>query len=121
MGIPADVEQIYRAWNRYRKIWWRLHYLIGFVGVVASITAANKPQFMEGYPEWLNGIAWLSALCVALLVFLDPKRRGVAYTAAWRILHKEIGQFTHGSGDIPPVRLFDAIAQGEEVIAKLDG
>jgi hypothetical protein len=120
-AIPPDVQFVYRDWNWYKKVWWFLHYLVGCVGVVASITTANKPMFLQPFPALANGIAWLSALCVALLVFLEPKRRARAYAAAWRILHKETGQFAHGPEDAPPNRLFEAIAQGEEHLARLDG
>ena len=119
--VPPDVQFIYRDWNWYKKMWWFLHYLIGGIGVVASITTANRPFFLHSLPALANGIAWISALCVALLVFLEPKRRARAYAAAWRILHKEIGLFVHGAANAAPNRLFDAIAQGEEHIAKLDG
>lgn len=119
--IPPDVERIYRDWNWYRKVWWLLHYLIGIVGVVAAITVANKPMLLQAEPAVLNSIAWLSALCVNLLVFLEPRKRARAYTAAWRLLHKEIGKFRHSTPESPPTNLFETIAQGEDLIAKLDG
>ncbi len=119
--IPPHVERIYTSWNFFRKLWWFYHYLIGVVGVVAAITVANKPQVLEEIPVLLNSIAWLSALCVALLTFLEPKKRARAYTAAWRLLHKEIGKFQHGASSENPATLFEAVSQGEEFIAKLDG
>ncbi|HUP60324.1 MAG TPA: hypothetical protein VNA69_07880 [Thermoanaerobaculia bacterium] len=115
------MDRIYRDWNWYRKLWWFLHYLIGSIGVVASITAANKPQFLQAFPDVLSGIAWLSALCVTLLVFLEPKKRARAYAAAWRLLNTETGRFRNAPANTPPASLFDVIAQGEEFIAKLDG
>jgi len=119
--IPPDVERIYKSWVLFRRSWWLCHYFIGIVGVLAAITVANKPQFLQNLPLLLNGIAWLSAVCVALLTFLEPKKRARAYTAAWRILHKAIGTFRHSAIPQDPAMLFEAIAHGEELIAKLDG
>lgn len=115
------MEQIHNDWNWYRRVWWFLHYLIGIAGMAASLTVANKPQFLQDAPLLLNAIAWLSALCVGLLVFLEPRKRARAYTAAWRPLHKEIGKFRYGREPDLKTSLFEVISQGEEFIAKLDG
>lgn len=119
--IPEDVERIYRDWNWYRRVWWFLHYLIGLLGIVSSYTVASKPQVLQGIPLLLNSIAWVSAVCVGLLVFLEPRKRARAYTAAWRLLHTAVGKFRHDRKQIAPDVLFDAISHGEEFIAKLDG
>jgi hypothetical protein len=120
-SIPAEVSRIYDSWERYRRIWWFIHYLIGIVGVVASITVANKPHLLQSQPLILNSIAWISAMCVTLLVFLEPRKRARAYTTAWRLLHQEIGKFRHSQTEESPTVLFEAVAKGEEHIAKLDG
>jgi hypothetical protein len=119
--IPPDVEHIYNDWNWYRRVWWFLHYLIGIAGMMASLTVANKPQFLQDAPLFLNAIAWLSALCVGLLVFLEPRKRARAYTTAWRVLHKRIGEYRHGTEPGSKTNLLEGISQGEEFIAKLDG
>jgi hypothetical protein len=119
--VPHDVQKIYDAWVFFRRSWWFFHYAIGITGVIAAITAANKPQFLQDPPILLNAIGWLSAVCVATLTFLEPKKRARAYSAAWRILHKAVGTYRHTSPTPSAAMLFEAISQGEEVIAKLDG
>ena len=119
--VPPDVERIHKSWVFFRKSWWLCHYVVGVVGVVAAITVANKPLVLQDLPLLLNGIAWLSAICVSLLTFLEPKKRARAYTAAWRVLHKAIGTYRHSASPQDPAILFDAVTQGEELVAKLDG
>lgn len=118
-SIPDDVNHLYKSWVFYRRTWWALHYFIGISGVIAAITSANKPQFLEGSPAILNSISWFSAVCVAVLTFLEPKKRARAYAAAWRILHKAIGVHKHGHS-ANQVDLYEAISQGEDIISKLD-
>lgn len=119
--IPEEVQRIYDDWNWYRRVWWFQHYLIGLLGLVFSCTVASKPQVLHDIPLLLNSFAWLSALCVGLLVFLEPRKRARAYTAAWRLLHTAIGKFRHDRNQVAPDVLVDAITQGEEFIARLDG
>lgn len=119
--IPTDVERIHNDWNWYRRVWWFLHYFIGLLGIVASLTVANKPQILPELPLLLNSLAWISAICFGMLVFLEPRKRARAYTSAWRLLHNVIGKFRHDGKQAAPDILFDAITQGEEIIAKLDG
>ena len=119
--VPQDIEELYKSWVFFRKSWWYCHYVIGIVGVLAAITSANKPQFLQAEPLLLNGVAWLAAVCVSVLTFLEPKKRARAYTAAWRVLHKAIGTYRHNSMPVEPAVLYEAVSQGEELIAKLDG
>ena len=72
-------------------------------------------------PMLLNAISWLSALCVSLLVFLEPRKRARAYTAAWRLLHNEVGKFRQGEPGAPATALFEVIVSGEDLIARADG
>jgi hypothetical protein len=120
-AIPKEVENIYTAWVFYRRIWWFCHYAIGISGVVAAITAANKPQFLLERPSFLNAVGWFSAVCMTTLTFLEPKKRARAYSSAWRILHKAIGNYRHSFAEPNPHVLFDAMSDGEDLIAKLDG
>jgi uncharacterized membrane protein YhaH (DUF805 family) len=118
--ISPDVERIHQAWEKYRKYWWFTHYAIGITGVVASITVANNPSVLHN-PSWLlNGISWLAALCIALITFLDAKKRARGYSAAWRILHLTIANYKYQPSGTPPDKLLLAIKDGEQIIAALD-
>ena len=117
--IPPEIKDLHKSWHFYFRSWWFFHYLIGIVGVVAAITVANNPAFLQPYPIQFNGIAWLSAVCVSLLTFLEPKKRARAYAAAWRTLHEQIGLYRYGE-DADPAKLFKAAKEAEEIIARLD-
>jgi hypothetical protein len=119
--VPKDIEELYSSWVFLRKSWWFCHYFIGIVGVLAAITSANKPQFLQTEPLLLNAVAWLAAVCVSILTFLEPKKRARAYTSAWRVLHRAIGTYKHSSTLPEATTLYEAVTQGEEIIAKLDG
>lgn len=117
--IPQEILKLNASWHFYFRTWWFVHYTIGISGVIAAITVANNPAFLQPYPTLLNGIAWLSAICVALLTFLEPKKRARAYAAAWRILHEKIGSYRYGQG-AEAAELFVAAKEAEEIIARLD-
>jgi hypothetical protein len=118
--IPKDVQRIYDAWEFYRKAWWRTHYVIGVLGVIASITVANSPVVLQ-QPTWiLNVISWFAAVCIALVTFLDAKKRARAYSAAWRILHLAVSEFNSDPASHSPKTLLTAVTRGEAIIANLD-
>lgn len=117
--IPPEINKLHGAWHFYFLAWWLVHYAIGIIGVVSAITVANNPTFLVPYPLVLNGLAWLSAVCVSLLTFLEPKKRARAYAAAWRILHEQVGCYRYGQ-DTNPAELFKAAKRAEKVIANLD-
>lgn len=117
--IPDEIVKMTKSWHFYFRTWWFFHYLIGIVGVISAITVANNPKFLQGVPLLLDSLAWLSAICVTLLTFLEPKKRARAYVAAWRILYKEVGTFRYGSSD-NPATLFETVKKGEDIIAQLD-
>jgi hypothetical protein len=119
-SIPNDVQRIYDSWEFYRKAWWRTHYVIGILGVIASITVANNPVVLQQPPGLINAISWLAAVCIALVTFLDAKKRARAYSAAWRVLHLAISEVKAEPVGAPSKNLFAAVTQGETIIANLD-
>jgi hypothetical protein len=117
--IPLEVTKILKSWNRLFRLWWFFHYFIGVVGVVSSIVAANRPQFLVGIPPSLEILSVVAAICVVLLTFLEPKKRARGYVAAWRILHEEVGKYKYGSIS-NPTYLFEKIGDGEKIISNID-
>ena len=56
-----------------------------------------------------------------ILTFLEPKKRGRGYVAAWRLLHEEIGKYKYSDNPENGIeQLFITIRQCEEIIARLD-
>ena len=119
--IPKEVIDIEKAWSKLFHRWWFLHYLIGILGAFSAVTVASNPQILLKVPYSFDILAWASAICVSLLTFLEPKKRGRGYVAAWRLLHEEIGKYKYSDNPEEGVgQLFVTIRKGEEFIARLD-
>lgn len=119
--IPQEVLDIEKVWSKLFHRWWFYHYLIGILGALSAVTVASNPQILLKVPYSFDVLAWLSAICVSLLTFLEPKKRGRGYVAAWRILHEEIGKYKYSSDPDKNVEhLFETVRKGENIIANLD-
>ena len=119
-NVPPEIQKLHGSWHFYFRAWWLVHYVVGIVGVMSAITVANNPAFLGPYTSVItNGLSWLSAVCISLLTFLEPKKRARAYAAAWRILHEQIGCYRYEK-DISPAELFKAAKRAAGIIAGLD-
>lgn len=119
--IPKEVIDIEKAWSKLFHRWWFLHYLIGILGAFSAVTVASNPQILLKVSYSFDVLAWVSAICVSLLTFLEPKKRGRGYVAAWRLLHEDIGKYKYSDNPEKGVeQLFVTIRKCEEIIARLD-
>ena len=117
--IPKDIKDILVGWSKYYHRWWFLHYLLGAVGTISSITVASQPKILINIPYLFDILAWIAAICIALITFLMPSRRAKAYVAAWRLLFHATNKFKHSdNGSID--ELFEALKKGEELIGSTD-
>ena len=117
--IPEEITSIHNAWKRLYHRWWAIHYTVGLTGTISAITVASNPKFLSGVPLSLDILAWISAVSVAVLTFLEPKKRARAYVAAWRLIHEEMGKYRYGETESIKA-LFTTVRKGEEIIARLD-
>lgn len=120
-GIPRvllpDIESLRRSWMRARLFWSVVHYVLGTVATVTSISVAARPAFLVSLPPTLEILAYLSAVCIALLTFLVPARMGRGDIRAWRVLTVACNLYKHDPG-FELAKLLKAVKEGEEYIAR---
>lgn len=117
--VPAQIQRLLNAWYFFFRLWWIYHYSLGIIGTVSSISVASNPKFMQGVPYLLDGLAWLAAICIALITMLTPSRRAKAYVSAWRLLRDACTRYeTDPSFSLQ--KLLDTAKRGEEQIGQAD-
>lgn len=117
--IPEDIDARSRAWLRLYQKWYTIHYVIGIAGIVSSVTVAARPQFVSGIPYFLEILAWMSSIAIALLAFLAPIRKAKVYANAWRLITDACGRYKHDDS-VPTEKLYDAMKRGEGLIGGSD-
>ena len=117
--IPKEIEELCRAWYKYFHRWWIAHYTFGALATACSITVASHPHFLQTIPYFIDIVAWLAAVCIALIVFLMPSRRARAYVAAWRLLCDACNRYKIDD-NYQIKELLDAVKEGEKIIASSD-
>jgi len=117
--LPEPIDLLLTAWYKYFHKWWAVHYFLGIMGTICAITVASQPKFLLNIPYLLDGAAWISAICMALITFLMPSRRAKAYVAAWRLLNDACNRFQIDK-QFPIQELLDAVKKGEEIIGRSD-
>lgn len=120
--LPKDVAETLDFWLHHKFKWWRLHYGLGIAALLCSVTVASGPKFEHLFSSAsiiLDLLAWISALCIALVTFLMPTRRARAYVAAARVLSDARNRYINDP-DYPLENLLDAVKEGEDIIARSD-
>jgi hypothetical protein len=118
-SLPSEIQQLLSAWDRFFHAWWLFHYTLGIAGTIASITVASNPKILQGCPHVIDSLAWMSAICIALITFLMPSRRAKAYVAAWRLLNDACNRYKLDP-TYPVQELLNAATKGEEIISSAD-
>lgn len=117
--LPDEIEQLLLAWDKYFHTWWVVHYVLGIAGTICAITVASQPKFLSAIPYLIDGFAWISAICIALITFLMPSRRAKAYVSAWRILNDACNRYKMDE-TYSTQELLNAVKKGEDIIASSD-
>jgi len=120
--LPKDVAETLDFWLHHKFKWWRLHYGLGIAALLCSVTVASGPKFehlFNAAPVILDMLAWISAICIALVTFLGPTRRARAYVAAARVLSDARNRYVNDP-NYPLENLLDAVQEGEDIIARSD-
>jgi hypothetical protein len=120
--LPKDVAETLDFWLHHKFKWWRLHYSLGLAALLCSVTVASGPKFehlFRAAPVVLDILAWISAICIALVTFLMPTRRARAYVAAARVLSDARNRYVNDA-NYPLEKLLDAVQKGEDIIARSD-
>ena len=120
--LPKDVAETLDFWLHHKFRWWRLHYGLGITALFCSVTVASRPKLanlLSVAPTVLDVLAWVSAICIALITFLGPTRRARAYVAASRVLSDARNRYVNDP-TYPLEQLLDAVQQGEDIIARSD-
>ena len=120
--LPKDVAETLDFWLHHKFKWWRLHYGLGIAALLCSVTVASGPKFehlFNAAPVLLDMLAWISAICIALVTFLGPTRRARAYVAAARVLSDARNRYVNDP-NYPLENLLDAVQEGEDIIARSD-
>lgn len=94
--IPPEIKKRHRTWQVFFEGYTSIHYIVGVVGVIASVLSATQASKETNDP--LFGI--ISAACIAILGFVQPDKQYRKYVNAWRILDRGINQYRHGLIDI---------------------
>lgn len=120
--LPKDVAETLDFWLHHKFKWWRLHYCLGIAALLCSVTVASGPKFehlFSAAPVILDALAWISAICIAMVTFLGPTRRARAYVAAARVLSDARNRYVNDP-KYPLNKLLDAVQEGEDIIARSD-
>ena len=117
--VPEEVLVLVKAWYGYFHKWWFVHYFLGVGGTISAISVASNPKILQTIPYSIDLLAWLSAICMALITFLMPSRRAKAYKMAWRTLLDAVNRYEHDTS-YTIQSLFDAVGIGEDYIEKAD-
>lgn len=115
--VPEEIDVHRRLWVHFYRRWKALHYVLGIVATCFAITVAAKPGFLKSVPYLLEAVAWVCALCIALITFLMPSRRARSYVAAARILTDACNRYRLDP-NFKMKHLLDAVKEGEDLISR---
>jgi hypothetical protein len=116
--VPQQVRAILKRWQRYNQTWRTVHFILGCASTLCLITVAANPTFL---PPWsIQVIALISAILTAWITFLKPTKLAYGYINAVRVLRDACYRFEYDPS-YPVSMLFDAVNEGEELIATGNG
>jgi hypothetical protein len=91
--VVSSFKRTATWWHVLGFLYGTAHYLIGTVSIILATTVASKPPFLGKNPDTFSNIAYLSALCTALLTFFTAKDSADRYIRAFHALQDEIELF----------------------------
>ena len=69
------------VWLYSAYAWTAVYWIFGISATVGTVTVASKPEFIKNH---IDVVAYVAAVCTALLTFLSPDSRATGYITAWR-------------------------------------
>jgi hypothetical protein len=114
--IPEDVQKRMDDWSKIFLGCERWHNTYGVLSIVASSLAAS--QILPS--QVTSGLAVAAAVLTSLVTFLGHGKKASAYKAAWRVADGAC--FNYRRNPTPDMRnaLYDAVQEGERIIAQTD-
>lgn len=112
LGLQIRVSA---AWKRFMGVWYTLHYGLGVVAVLLSVTVASKPFVVAQDSNVYGVLAWILAIVTGLIGFLHPDQRGDRYRRAWSILASEVTRFKNDPS-YTVNHMLGAYSRGEDII-----
>ena len=114
--VPKEIVERSKAWRFYFGFWYAVHYTLGVVAILSSLTVAYLAFAVQGR-ALIAGFSLVAAICTALNYFLFPYRNAQGYVKAWRQITSAMIKYrTDPNTDVGI--LHRAIDEGESKIAK---
>jgi hypothetical protein len=112
LDIPLEVRSRMDAWYALFMGAMYSHYFFGVVGVAAATISAATGGALG------KALAAVSAICLAVLGFVQPDRKYLKFSRAWSIL--DIAALRYRYGEATLAELMDALDSGEQMIAEFE-
>ena len=112
LDVPLEVRARMDSWSALYKGAMYSHYFFGVVGVAAATISAATGGAMG------KALAAASAICLAVLGFVQPDRKYLKFSRAWSIL--DVAALRYRYGEATLAELMDALDHGEQVITEFE-
>ncbi len=116
--VPPAINAQQRDWNQTSINWWAVHYVLGVLGIVATMLGALKEGASPS--SWEANIGRFAPLVgtaiVAYITFFQASEWGTRFRKAWTILNNACNKYS-SDHTAPTMILADAVQQGQEIIA----
>ena len=112
LDVPLEVRARIEAWYALFTRAMYSHYFFGVVGVAAATISAATGGAMG------KALAAASAICLAVLGFVQPDRKYLKFSRAWSIL--DVAALRYRYGEATLAELMDALDHGEQVITEFE-
>lgn len=112
LDVPLEVRTRIEAWYALFTRAMYSHYFFGVVGVAAATISAATGGAMG------KALAAASAICLAVLGFVQPDRKYLKFSRAWSIL--DVAALRYRYGEATLAELMDALDHGEQVITEFE-
>ena len=112
LDVPLEVRARMDSWSALSMSAMYSHYFLGVAGVAAATIAAATGGALG------KALAALSAICFAVLGFVQPDRKYLKFLRAWSILDVAALRYRYGEATLS--ELMDALKCGEQLITEFE-
>ena len=110
--VPPAISRRLSHWHFLWQLHGTLHYGLGILGVISSTIGTMTS------PPYSRVTAGISAVCLAVIGFLQPQRQYLTFVRAWRHLEAASLRYRHGLETIES--LLRAMERGEAMITETE-